>query len=399
MKCLRIPALALAALLQFCPLLRVAALELEVIMTPGVALFRWLAAGATLAGSFHAVSAATGLTISQGNVTDVSPRGTNSVLISGYRVNIESADYGAAMSYLLTGLPPGLTGSQQGLITGKPTASGPFTVNVIGYEKPERLGHNFETVFPFNIVDLAPSISMGPTNQTVAAGASVSFMVSANGTNLKYRWLKDDIEISQAVSPTYAISSVAPGHAGTYKVRLSNSGGTLLSTPALLTVTAVVPTVTAAPDALNLHEGETAAFTAQVSGPGPFTYRWLKGSQPVVPATNATLAFPQVSLTDDGSYNVAVNSAAGRVTSGPVVLRVFARPLLVWDRLNGTAATLATTSVSNRSYILEGQADLGLPAWNPERTNLAVAGELQFTNVFTGSPRRFWRVRVVPLAP
>ncbi len=404
MKRLRLSALTLSALLQLSPLVRLALADAGAVLSPVVAVLRWLAGAAAVSGAFHSVSAATGLTITQGANTVTSVQGTNSLALAGSRTLIESGDYGTAVSYRFANLPPGLGGSLQGVITGTPTNTGLFTVSVTGFEKPNLGGHSFETTFPASITDQAPVITGPPMNQTVDAGASAAFTVTATGTNLKYRWLKNDIELPQAVATnaTYAIAAAKSTDAGSYKVRLSNSASTVLSTPVTLTVRATAPTVTVSPGALDLYEGEAASFTAQTTGSGPFAYQWSGGSQPLPPATNATLAFPAVARGDAGSYAVTVNSAAGGATSAPVTLNVSARPLLRLTPLTGTTADLTTTSLSNRTYVLESLPDLsGLttPAWTPEQTNMATASTLTFTNASTGATQRFWRVRVVPLSP
>jgi hypothetical protein len=401
-KRLRLSALTLSALLQFSPLVRLALADAGAVLSPVVAVLRWLAGAAAVGGAFHTVSAATGLTLTQGTNTITSIKGTNGLTLTGSRTLIQSADYGPAVSYEFANLPQGLKGSQQGVITGTPTRTGSFTASVTGFEKPNLGGNSFGTTFPVSITDQAPFITVPPTDQTVDAGASVTFRVTATGTNLKYRWLKNDIELPQAVATndTYTIAIAKATDAGAYKVRLSNSASTVISTPVTLTVRAAAPTVTVSPGALAVHEGEAASFTAQVTGSGPFAYQWSQGTQPLPPATNATLAFPATALADAGSYTVVVNTPGAGATSGPVTLSVSARPLLRRLQLTGpTTADLTTTSLSNRSYTLESAPDVATPIWQTEQTQQAAGATLTFTNVSLTPPARFWRIRVAPLTP
>ena len=401
MKRLRLSALTLSALLQFSPLVRLALADAGAVLSPVVAVLRWLAGAAAVGGAFHTVSAATGLTLTQGTNTITGIKGTNGLTLTGSRTLIQSADYGAAVSFQFANLPQGLKGSQQGVITGTPTRTGTFTASVTGYEKPNLGGHSFGTTFPVSITDQAPFITVPPADQTVDAGASVTFGVTATGTNLRYRWLKNDIELPQAVATndTYTIAMAKATDAGAYKVRLSNSASTVISTPVTLTVRATAPMITVSPGTLAVHEGEAASFTAQVTGSGPFTYQWSQGTQPLPPATNATLVFPAAALADTGIYTVVVNTLIGGATSGPVALSVFARPLLRLPQLSGTTADLTTTSLSNRSYILESALDPATSIWQAEQTRQAAEATLTFTNVSLTPPTRFWRIRVVPLTP
>lgn len=391
----------LSALLQLSPMVRVALMNAGGVVSPVVAVLRWIVGVAAVNGAFHAVSAATGLTVKQGTSEVTSVKGTNSVVLLGCRALISSDTYHEALSYDFKGLPPGLKGSLQGVVTGSPTNTGAFIVTIIGYEKPSLEGHTFETAFPFNISDQAPLITGPPTNQTVAAGATVTFAVTASGTSLKYRWLKNDIELPQAVATnaTYTIKAAKASDAASYKVRLSNGAGVVLSTPVTLTVTQGAPTVSVSPPVLDLHEGEAATFTAQAVGNGPFTYQWRRGTELLPTATNATLDFLAALPAEAATYTVAANSAAGGATSGPVTLSVFAQPRLSLSRPALTVASLLTTSISNRSYVLEFLTGQSAPAWSAEQTNLAGGATLTFTNVNISTSERFWRVRVVPLMP
>ena len=66
MRPARIASLLLSVFLQLAPLVRVAVADTAAVLSPLVALLRWAAGAAAVAGSFHAVSGATGLTMTQG---------------------------------------------------------------------------------------------------------------------------------------------------------------------------------------------------------------------------------------------------------------------------------------------------------------------------------------------
>lgn len=98
-----------------------------------------------------------------------------------------------------------------------------------------------------NAAVTAPSITTQPASQTVNAGQSVSFSVTATGTApLTYQWQKlvngAWNNIGGATSPTYTISSAAASAAGSYWVIVSNSAGSATSNSATLTVNAPVAT-------------------------------------------------------------------------------------------------------------------------------------------------------------
>ena len=83
----------------------------------------------------------------------------------------------------------------------------------------------------------APAISQQPQSQSVLAGATVSFTVVAAGTGpFGYQWQKDSVAINGATSPTYTIHAVVVNDTGAYSVIVTNSGGSISSQAATLTV-------------------------------------------------------------------------------------------------------------------------------------------------------------------
>ena len=83
----------------------------------------------------------------------------------------------------------------------------------------------------------APSVNQQPQSQSVLAGASVSFTVVAGGTGpFGYQWKKNNVAINGATSPTYTIHAVVVNDTGAYSVIVTNSGGSVSSQAATLTV-------------------------------------------------------------------------------------------------------------------------------------------------------------------
>ena len=81
-----------------------------------------------------------------------------------------------------------------------------------------------------------PVITTQPVGGVRGTGDRFTFRVVATGTQpLAYRWFKGGVEIPGATSPTLALPSLTPDDSGTYTVEVSNSAGTALSNPAILT--------------------------------------------------------------------------------------------------------------------------------------------------------------------
>lgn len=106
-----------------------------------------------------------------------------------------------------------------------------------------------------------PIILEGPKSQTVAAGASVTFTVSAIGTGpLTYQWQRGGVDVSGATSSTLTVNGAGQSNFGLYRVVVSNFEGTATSQGANLTVTGL-------PTALFIHAtgGPNAADLAAVN--------------------------------------------------------------------------------------------------------------------------------------
>ena len=86
----------------------------------------------------------------------------------------------------------------------------------------------------------APYIIAQPVNQTVTAGQTATFSVTAAGTApLAYQWQKNGADISGATAASYTTPVTTTSDSGEqFRVAVSNSAGSVTSMPATLTVSA-----------------------------------------------------------------------------------------------------------------------------------------------------------------
>lgn len=83
---------------------------------------------------------------------------------------------------------------------------------------------------------IAPAITTHPDSQSVSAGFGVTFTVTATGTKpLRYQWKKGTTNVGTD-SSQFSIASAQPSDAGSYTVTVSNTGGSITSNAADLTV-------------------------------------------------------------------------------------------------------------------------------------------------------------------
>lgn len=193
----------------------------------------------------------------------------------------------------------------------------------------------------------APSITQHPQSQTVNAGGSVTFSVTATGTApLSYQWHKNGAPIDGATSASYTINPVQTGDAGTYFVRVSNEAGNAPSNEATLTVNETPVTgleIVALPQNVVVTEGNSALFSVQAVGDEPITYQWSFNGTNIVGETNATLVLSNVQTNNAGSYRVTVSNPSGNLQTQAATLTV--NPL-----------TSRTLRILNLHTVGEGQA-------------------------------------------
>jgi hypothetical protein len=137
-----------------------------------------------------------------------------------------------------------------------------------------------------------------------------------------------------------------------FDVVLVNSGGTVTSNPATLTVQAsvVAPTLTTQPASQTVAVGQTATFSVTASGTAPLTYQWRKNGSAITGATGASYTTPATVASDSGSlFTVVVSNSAGSATSNAASLTVVTTtPLTITTQPQSrtvTAGQSATFSV------------------------------------------------------
>ncbi|MGB8988964.1 MAG: immunoglobulin domain-containing protein, partial [Candidatus Sulfotelmatobacter sp.] len=157
----------------------------------------------------------------------------------------------------------------------------------------------------------APSITTQPANQTVTAGQTATFSVTALGTTpLTYQWQKGTVVIAGATSSTYTTTATTTSDSGSqYSVVVSNAIGNATSNPATLTVNAAAPATT---DVLTYHNDvartgqnltETTLTTANVNSTtfgkiGFYSVDGLVDAEPLY-ASNVTVP-------NSGQHNVLI---------------------------------------------------------------------------------------------
>ncbi|MDR0413863.1 MAG: endonuclease/exonuclease/phosphatase family protein [Prevotellaceae bacterium] len=90
--------------------------------------------------------------------------------------------------------------------------------------------------------NVAPQIAVQPTGQSVALRETAVFSVHATGTELRYQWKKNGMEIAGATSFCYVVSKANNPHIGYYSCTVSNGLGSVESQAVPLCVNTSCPT-------------------------------------------------------------------------------------------------------------------------------------------------------------
>ena len=231
-----------------------------------------------------------------------------------------------------------------------------------------------------------PTITSNPADITVAVGNPWTFGVTASGSEtLSYQWTLNTADIPGANSSSYTTPPTTLGDSGeVFAVRVSNTGGTVTSTNATLTVSApVAPGITKQPADITAVVGLTASFSVGLSGTAPFTYQWKRGSSAITTGgTSATYTTPVLTLADDGAtFSVTVTNSAGNITSTAATLRVHAAnaPVITTQPQD---VTVSAGNLANFSVVATGTPPLFFQ-WS--RNGAPISGAVNQTYTFFGA--------------
>jgi hypothetical protein len=219
--------------------------------------------------------------------------------------------------------------------------------------------------------DPAPVITSQPASQTITAGQTATFSVTASGTApLTYQWQKNGVAISGAASSSYTTPAETTSDNGAqFAVVVSNSAGTATSNSAVLTVNPapVAPSITTQPSSKTITAGQTATFSVGASGTAPLTYQWQKNGTAITGATLSSYTTPAETTSDNGAqFTVLVSNSVGSITSNPATLTV--------NPPAPGALTPSTTSLNFGNVIVTKNSGLGVTFTNSGNVSLTVSG-------------------------
>ncbi len=243
---------------------------------------------------------------------------------------------------------------------------------------------------------VAPVITNQPISLTVTQGVSAAFSVKAGGTSpLTYQWRLNGTNIGGATASSYTRIAATTNDAGNYSVGITNAGGGLLSSNALLTVL-VPPGITLQPLGRVVKVGSNVTFTVNATGTAPLGYQWKFNTGDLPGATNSTYTRVNAQTNDSGNYSVVITNLAGTAISSNAVLTV--NPLVPPQfnsvvKLAGGQIQMSVSGDPGNYSVLWGS---NFVDWQL-LTNLVIGGSpVQFTDATTNQPQRFYKVMTSP---
>ena len=158
----------------------------------------------------------------------------------------------------------------------QPADAGPYSVvvtNIVGSVTSSNAILTVETVI------IPPGIAIQPQSQTVIAGQSATFTVSATGTApLSYQWQFNATPIDGATDSSYTRANMQVTDAGSYSVVVTNTAGSTNSADAILTVNCLLTAtagnggaVSRSPDQTGYAANAVVTLTATANAGYTFT--------------------------------------------------------------------------------------------------------------------------------
>jgi hypothetical protein len=225
------------------------------------------------------------------------------------------------------------------------------------------------------LLTIVPYITTEPQSRTVNRGSNVTFTVVAAGSGtLSYQWRFNGVNLGNATSSSFTTNNVQVASAGNYSVVVSNLGGSVTSSNALLTI---VPYITTEPQSRIVNRGSNVTFTVVAAGSGTLSYQWRFNGGSIANATSASFTTNNVQVASGGNYSVVVSNSGGSVTSSNALLTIVpyitTQPAGAWAFTGGSATfdvVAEGTPTLYYQWMFNGTNIAGATGSSYTRTNL-----------------------------
>jgi len=217
-------------------------------------------------------------------------------------------------------------------------SGGPFSGSSPGYPSlpdgiaVDGLGRVYASDAMVNAIYVAvptpvrPFINASPVSQVVNVGASTSLSVSAGGSGLAYQWQLNGVNIPGATYCTLNLQNVGSSQAGSYTAVITNTLGSVTSSPATLTtnVSSYLYNISSrAPVGFGPYQNIVAGFFTDGSGSKNVVVRGVGPGLASVDGSlpNQLLLYPELTLFNGNAAALATSIAWG---GGQTLVNAFA---------------------------------------------------------------------------
>ncbi len=176
------------------------------------------------------------------------------------------------------------------------------------------------------------NITQHPTAQSICAGATAQFSVTASGQGtLSYQWQKDQVNLSNdghysgCTTATLTVSNADGSDVADYRCKVTDSTSSDYSDEAPL-VLKTATSITQQPSDQGVEAGGTAVMSIAAAGEGAITYQWQKNQTNLTDGghysgcTTAVLTIWSVETNDEANYRCIATAGCGSATSNEAVL-------------------------------------------------------------------------------
>ncbi len=197
-----------------------------------------------------------------------------------------------------------------------------------------------------NTVTVAPPIvTASPQNLNTTEGTSPVLSVSATGSGpLSYQWRFNGTPIADATNASLSFEYAVIENSGLYDAVVSNPGGSAVSASGRMLVL-VAPSVVLAPISQLVLPGANVSFVVVARATPPITYQWRLNGLTLPGETAPSISRTNVTLADDGVYDVVISSPAG-VLIASATLGIKVAPAILITPVNQTVVEGGNISFS-----------------------------------------------------
>ncbi len=243
---------------------------------------------------------------------------------------------------------------------------------------------------------LRPTVILAPVSQAYVLGQSITFSAAAGGTpKPTVQWQVSTsglnwTNIAGATSPNYTFTPTAAMSGYSYRALFANSGGTVATAPATLTLN-TPPAVLSNPISQAVNTGTTVTFTAAASGTPAPTVQWQTSTDGVHwinigGETSTKYQVTAAASTSGHMYRAVFTNSLGSAASNPATLTVYTPPTITSNPVSQSAAvgsqvTFTAAASGTPAPSVQWQTSTNGTTW----TNIAGATSNSYTFTVTAA--------------